>query len=184
MDRDEYFGVIAEFKQADDLKRAAEAAIEAGYRDVEAYSPYPIDGLAEKLRFRTWLPLVVLAGGVLGGLGGYALQYWVSVVQWPLNVAGRPPHTWPMFMPITFECTVLGASLACAVGMLLLNGLPRLHHPVFDAQGFERASSHRFFLCIEATDGQFEPARVREFLQRLGPARVSDVPNHVSNSEL
>jgi hypothetical protein len=171
------FGIVAEFAEPEQLLRAANRATAAGYRRVEAYSPYPIEGLAESLRFnRTWVPVLALLGGVLGGTAGFALQYWSSVWQYPLNVGGRPLNSWPMFVPVTFECTVLGASLFCVLGMLALNGLPRPHHPLFDVPGFERASADRFFLCIQAQDDQFHETTTRGFLHELGAVRVSDVP--------
>src|SRR5690606_7359935 len=112
-------------------------------------------------------PLVVLVGGILGAFGGYALQYWVSAIQYPLNIGGRPLHSWPLFVPVTFECTVLAAALFCVLGMLALNGLPRPHHPLFDAPGFEHASTDRFFLCILADDPKFDPNATRVFLEQL-----------------
>jgi hypothetical protein len=171
-----WYGLLAEFQEPEQLVHAAQQATSAGYRRMEAYSPFPIAGLAEALGFHsTRLPIVVLVGGILGGLAGYALQYWVSVLENPLNVGGRPLHSWPLFIPVTFECVVLGASLACVLGMLALNGLPRPHHPLFGVPGFEHASTDRFFLCIQARDAQFDPQATRNFLQGLGPAKVSDV---------
>lgn len=176
MNQDEVLFVIAEFERAGDVVRAAAAATQRGYRRVEAYTPYPVEGLAEALEFRqTRVPLVALVGAIVGGCAGFALAYWVSVIQYPLNIGGRPLNSWPMFVPVTFECVILGAALCCVFGMLVLNGLPRLYHPVFDAAGFERASSNRFFLCIEATDPQFEPVATRQFLEALKPVKVSDV---------
>jgi hypothetical protein len=170
------FGVVAEFQEHEVLVAAARAVTEAGYRKVEAYSPYPVEHLAESLNFhRTRLPLIVLCGGVLGGVAGYGLQYWVSVIQYPLNIGGRPPHSWPLFLPVTFECIVLVAALSCVLGMLALNGLPRPYHPLFDVEGFERASSDRFFLCILATDEQFDAEQSSQFLEGLDAERVSHV---------
>lgn len=175
--RHRLFGIAAEFTEPEDLLRAAQRATDAGYRRVEAYSPYPIEGLAESLQFhRTRVPLLTLLGGLVGGAAGFALQYWSSVWVYPLNVGGRPLNSWPMFVPVTFECAVLGASLFCVLGMLALNGLPRPHHPLFDVPGFERASSDRFFLCIQSRDDNFQESTVRRFLQDLRPERVSDVP--------
>lgn len=170
------FGIVAEFHEPEELMAAAHAATRAGYRRTEAYSPYPMEGLAEALEFRrTRLPVIVLCGGVLGGVLGYALQYWVSVIQYPLNIGGRPPHSWPLFLPVTFECIVLLAALSCVLGMLALNGLPRPYHPLFDVAGFERASSDRFFLLVLAVDPQFDPVATREFLEGLQSAKVSNV---------
>jgi len=171
-----HFGLVAEFHEPEPLIAAARAVTEAGYRKVEAYSPFPLEGLAEALEFkRTRLPLIVLCGGIIGGLAVYALQYWVSVIQYPLNIGGRPTHSWPLFLPVTFECIVLLAALSCVLGMLALNGLPRPFHPLFDVEGFERASSDRYFLLIMAADGKFDVDQTREFLSGLDCERVSDV---------
>jgi hypothetical protein len=172
----ELFGILAEFHEHEELVAAARATTEAGYRRTEAYSPYPVEGLAEALDFgRTRLPWIVLGGGVIGGLAGYGLQYWVSVIQYPLNIGGRPLHSWPLFLPVTFECIVLVAALSCVLGMLALNGLPRPYHPLFDVEGFERASSDRFFLIILSRDDQFAAESTREFLEKLNAVKVSDV---------
>jgi hypothetical protein len=122
------------------------------------------------------VPKVVLAGGLLGLAAGWGLQYWTSVVAYPLNIGGRPYNSWPAFVVPTFETTVLFASLAAVLGMLALNGLPRPHHPVFDVPGFSAASRDRFFLCIEADDPKFDRAATREFLRGLGAAAVEEVP--------
>ena len=170
------YGLLAEFTDAEHLLQAARRTAETGYRRIEAYSPFPVAGLAEAIGFhRTQLPLIVLIGGLLGAATGYGLQYWVSVIQYPMNIGGRPLNSWPMFMPVTFECAVLGAAVFCVLGMLALNGLPRPHHPLFDVPGFERASTDRFFLCIQARDPLFDGQATREFLQRLEPIKVSDV---------
>ena len=170
---DYLYGVMAEFTEPDQLLAAAKQAYAAGYREMDAYSPLPIDGLSEALGFRrTRLPLIVLAGGVIGGLGGFWLQYWVSVIDYPLNIGGRPLNSWPMFIPITFEMTVLIASLAAVLGMLGLNGLPMPYHPVFNVPEFGMASSDRFFLCIEARDDQFDIQTTQTFLHDLKPIKV------------
>lgn len=173
----EPLGILAEFDDAHAIVRAAQRTHEEGYRRVEGYSPFPLEDLSDALGFRrTWLPLIVLIGGILGGCGGFALQYWVSKIQYPLNIGGRPLNSWPMFIPVTFECVVLAASLFCVLGMLALNGLPRPHHPLFDVEGFDRASSDRFFLFVQARDKMFDPQQTRDFLQTLHPLRVIDVP--------
>jgi hypothetical protein len=123
----------------------------------------------------TRLPLVVLIGGLVGCIGGLALQDWVSAFAYPLNVGGRPLHSWPAFIPVTFECTILVAALAAVLGMLALNGLPMPYHPVFNVSRFALASRNRFFLCVEARDPRFDPDRTRSFLQSLGPREVADV---------
>jgi hypothetical protein len=170
------YGVMAEFDDPARLLRAVERARDEGYQAMDAYSPYPIEGLHEALGARrTILPLVVLLGGLFGGLGGYSLQYWASAIAYPLNVGGRPLNSWPAFIPPTFECTVLGAALAAVLGMLALNGLPCPHHAVFNVERFALATRNRFFLCIEAKDVRFEPQATREFLASLEPREVSDV---------
>ena len=171
------YGMLAEFGSADRLITAAERTREAGYRKTDAYAPFPVHGLAEALGMtRTVLPFVVLAGGILGGLLGYSLQYYTAVIEYPLNVGGRPLHSWPAFMPITFECTVLGAALSGVLGMLALNGLPTPNHPLFAIPQFDRASRDAFFLFIRATDARFEADAVRRFLESLEPTEVIDVP--------
>lgn len=175
--QDRLYGLLAEFDDPHALVHATGQATQLGYRRMEAYSPFPVEGLAEALEFRsTRLPVLVLVGGVLGGILGFALQYWVSGIQWPLNVGGRPLNSWPLFMPVTFECTILGAALFCVLGMLALNGLPRPYHPLFDVPGFEHASTDRFFLCIQARDPMFDPQQTRRFLEQLHPLRISEVP--------
>jgi hypothetical protein len=170
-------GVMAEFHDADELLTATRRARADGYRRMEAYSPFPIDELAEALDFRrTHVPLIVLVGGVLGGLSGYLLQVYVSVIAYPLNIGGRPLHSWPAFVPVTFELTILGAALFAVVGMLALNGLPMPYHPVFNVPSFARATRDRFFLCIEAADPRFDAEQTRRFLRSLGAREVSDVP--------
>jgi hypothetical protein len=143
---------------------------------MDAYSPYPIEGLAEAIGFeKTSVPLVVLIGGIAGGLTAYAMQYYSAVWDYPLNVGGRPLHSWPSFIPITFELTVLFAAFAAVFGMLLMNGLPKPYHPVFNAPEFKLASQTRFFLCLEANDSQFRPAETRSFLETLGALAVREV---------
>lgn len=171
------FGLLAEFTEAEQLVHATTRARAEGYAQMEAYSPFPVEGLADALGFtRTWMPLVVLLGGILGASGGYYLQYWVSAVDYPLNIGGRPLHSWPAFIPVTFECTVLVASLAGVLGMLALNGLPRPHHPLFNVEQFQHASVDRFFLCIRSTDPKFHESTTRAFLESLEGAQVYDVP--------
>ena len=170
------YGLMAEFNDPDDLVAAAKSAYAAGYRRMDAYTPFPVHGLAEAIGFRhTRLPLVVLIGGILGGLGGFALQYWISVIDYPLNIGGRPYNSWPAFIPVTFETTVLLAAFAAVLGMLALNGLPQPYHPVFNVPRFELASRTHFFLCIEATDPRFDPVETRRFLESLSPHEISDV---------
>ena len=171
------YGLIAEFDNPDDLLDAVRRGYAEGYRRMDAFSPFPVPQLAEALRRRPKpLPFVVLAGGVLGGLAGFLLQYWYSVVDLPLNVGGRPLNSWPAFVPITFECAVLGAALAAVSGMLVLNGL-RLYHPVFNAPRFSLASRDRFFFFIAADDPRFDHERVARFMATLHPCEVMEVEN-------
>jgi hypothetical protein len=171
------YGVIAEFLQPEQVVSAAKAAYGAGYRQMDAYSPMPVHGLAEALGFRrNRLPLVVLIGGLLGGIGGLFLQWFSAVVHYPIIVGGRPFASWPSFIPITFEMAVLCAAFGAVFGMLALNGLPRPHHPIFNASNFALASRSRFFLCIQSNDRLFDIERTRAFLLELGPKSVSIVP--------
>lgn len=170
------YGLMAEFETAKALVEAATRARLAGYRRMDAYTPIPIEELNEALDLRrTRLPLIVLLGGLAGGLAGYGLQYWSQVIEYPLNVGGRPFHSWPHFIPVTFETTVLGAALAAFVGLWVLNGLPQPYHPVFNVPAFARASTDRFFLVIEAADPRFDREKTRRFLEDLRPAGVYDV---------
>jgi hypothetical protein len=170
------YGLMAEFDNPTALVEAANRARLAGYRHMDAYSPIPLHELDEALGLkRTRLPRLVLLGGILGGLGGYGLQFWTQTMAYPLNVGGRPFHSWPQFIPVTFETTVLGAALTCFVGMWALNRLPMPYHPVFNVPAFARASTDRFFLCIEATDARFELDGTRRFLEGLHPVGVSEV---------
>jgi hypothetical protein len=172
-----YFGILAEFADADELVAAARKIHEAGYRDVEAYSPMPVDGLAEAIGYRrTRMPQIVLIGGLVGCIAGWAMQYYTTVIAYPLNVGGRPTNSWPSFIPVIFEMTVLLAALSAVLGMLAMNGLPRPHHPLFAIPQFDRASQDRFFICILPRDPQFHPQTTREFLQRLEAKEVIDVP--------
>jgi Alternative complex III, ActD subunit len=170
------YGLIAEFEDPTSLVSAAHRAHGSGYRCMDAYSPFPIEELHEALgTHHTKLPLIVLIGGIVGGLGGYALQYWASAIAYPLNIGGKPLHSWPAFIPITFECTILVAALSAVLGMLALNGLPQPYHPVFNVARFALASRNRFFLCIEARDPKFDLEQTRRFLETLSPREVTTV---------
>jgi hypothetical protein len=170
------YGMMAEFATPAALVKAAERTRLAGYRQFDAYSPIPIEELNEAMGFRrTRLPLLVLLGGIFGGVAGYGLEYWSQVIVYPMNIGGRPFHSWPHFIPVTFETTVLGAALSAFVGMWLLNGLPQPYHPVFNVPAFERASLDRFFLVIETADPRFDHVATKRFLQSLRPVGVSDV---------
>ena len=170
------YGMMAEFESADAVLEASKKTYAAGYRRIDAFTPFPVHGLAHAVGYRKRiLPWIVLAGGIVGGLAGFFLQYWVSAIELPLNVGGRPLNSWPSFIPVTFECTILGAALSAVLGMLGLNGLPRPNHPVFNVPRFERATTNRFFLLIESRDAQFDLAGTRTFLESLEPSEVMDV---------
>ncbi|HWR36134.1 MAG TPA: DUF3341 domain-containing protein [Clostridia bacterium] len=172
------YGLMAEFDNPTDIVEAAERAHAAGYRRMDAYSPYPIEELSDAIGFRkTRVPLVVLVGSILGGLSGYLLQYWISAVSYPLNIGGRPYHSWPSFIIVTFEMTILFGGISAVVGMLALNGLPMPYHPVFNNPRFSAASRDRFFLCIEASDRQFDPESTRAFMRSLNPLDIAEVSN-------
>jgi hypothetical protein len=170
------YGLLAEFDDPDDLVHAARRAHEMGYRRMDAYSPFPVEGLSEAVGFqRNRLPLLVLICGIVGAAAGFSLQYFASAIDYPLNVGGRPFNSWPAFIPITFELTILIAAFGAVFGMLVLNGLPQPYHPVFNVPRFALASRDRFFLCIEATDPQFDRQETRSFLESLGAGAVSEV---------
>jgi Protein of unknown function (DUF3341) len=174
--RPSVYGLMAEFDNPEALLAAAQRAYDEGYRHLDAYSPFPVEGLAEAIGFhRSGLPLVVLIGGLLGGLGGYLMQYYMMVIDYPLNVGGRPLHSVPAFIPVTFELTILAAALAAVLGLLALNGLPMPYHPVFNVPRFALASRDLFFLCIEATDPRFDRQNTRRFLKSLTSLEVSEV---------
>jgi ActD protein len=170
------YGLMAEFEDATALVGAAERAHAGGYRRVDAYSPFPIEELHHALGGpHSRLPRIVLIGGIAGGLGGFFLQYWASAIAYPLNVGGRPLNSWPAFIPVTFECTILVAALSAVLGMLALNGLPMPYHPVFNVERFALASRSRFFLVIESADRKFDLDGTRQFLESLGPREVTTV---------
>lgn len=175
--RSHIYGVLGEFPTEHALIEAVHKTREAGYRRIEAYTPFPVEGLYEALALkRNNVPLITLIGGLTGGLGGFLFQYWVNVFAYPLNIGGRPLNSWPAFIPVTFELTVLGAALSAVFGMLALNGLPRPHHPLFNVHRFvKHATSDRFFLCIEARDPKFSLADSARFLHGLKATHVSEV---------
>jgi len=170
------FGVMAEFDNPTALVTAARAVREKGYRKLDAYSPFPIEELSDALHLHhNKLPLIVLCGGIIGALAGYLLQYFVTVIYYPINIGGRPLNSWPSYIVITFETTILFSALACVLGLLGLCGLPMPYHPVFNVPRFAMASRNRFFLCIEATDPMFDHDRTCEFLEKLEAIEVSEV---------
>ena len=176
MNKSPIYGLMAEFTSPEALLDAARRAYAEGYRRMDGYSPFPIEGLAEAIGFRkTRIPLIVLIGGILGCVGGFYLQYWVSVIDYPINVGGRPFNSWPSFIPVTFELTILLAAFSAFLGLLALNGLPMPYHPVFNVERFELASRNRFFLCIEATDAKFDREGTRRFMESMSPQGVYDV---------
>jgi hypothetical protein len=178
MKRSPIFGLMAEFDSATDLLHAARRAYAEGYRRLDAYSPFPIEEVSEAIGYaRSRMPLVVLVGGLLGGIGGYLMQYWIAVLNYPLNIAGRPLNSWPSFIVVTFEMTILGGALFAVFGMLALNRLPMPYHPVFNVERFAFASKDRFFLCIYADDRRFDRAQTEKFLQGLNPKNVAEVPH-------
>ena len=171
------YGLLAEFATPEALLAAARAASAKGYTRLDAYAPLPVEGLARALgKGRSWLPLVFLLGGLAGGGGGYFMEWYAMALDYPLNVGGRPLHSWPSFIPVTFELTILISALCGVLGLMIALRLPRPHHPIFNAPGFERASSDRFFLCIESADPLFAPESARRFLQQLHPLRIEEVP--------
>jgi hypothetical protein len=170
------YGLMAEFDTPAGLVDAATKARLAGYRKMDAYSPIPIEELNEALDLeRTRLPLLVLIGGILGGIGGFSLASWASAVAYPMNVGGRPLVSWPQFIPVTFETTVLGAALTAFLGMWALNKLPQPYHPVFNVDAFTRATTDRFFLVIEASDPRFDRTSTAQFLENLHAVGVTEV---------
>ena len=171
-------GLLGEFDTPQQLLEAAKRVREAGYRRVDAYAPFPIEGLSQALglgRKHDLVPLLTLIGGLGGGLSGFFFQLWVNAVSYPMNIGGRPLNSWPAFIPVTFELTVLGASTFAVFGMLALNKLPEPHHPLFNVPRFKRASNDKFFLCIEAHDPKFGLAETARFLQSVHAQHVTEV---------
>ena len=171
------YGVIAEFVDAQALLDAAQKTHDAGYRNFEAYSPFPIHGLAEAVGFHhSRLSALVLGGGIIGGISGFMMCWYANVISYPLNIGGKPLNSWPAWIPITFECTILLAAFAAVFGMLGLNGLPMPYHPVFNVERFSQASRDKFFLVIQARDPKFDLDDTWQFLESLHPREVVDVP--------
>ncbi len=170
------YGVLAEYDSPEELLSATQRAHAAGYRKMEAYTPFPVDGIAEAMGFeKNGVAPIVLTFGLLGGLTGFGMQWYSAVVSYPLNIGGRPFFSWPAFIPITFELTVLFAAISAVVGMLALNGLPKPYHPIFNAPVFDRASADGFFLCIEADDPSFDREQAHRLLEETSPRSITDV---------
>ncbi|MCA1645839.1 MAG: DUF3341 domain-containing protein [Chloroflexi bacterium] len=170
------YGLLAEFDTAEQLLRATRSAHAADYRAMDAYTPFPIEGLSDALGFHTnAIPLIGLFGGIAGAAIGFAMQFWIHVIALPINVGGRPLDSWPAFIPVIFELAVLTSALSLVAGLLILNRQPEPYHPVFNVAAFARASRDRFFLCIEARDERFDPDQTRQFLGTLGAREVADV---------
>lgn len=172
------YGLVAEFSTAETLLEAAKKTRQEGYKDVDAYSPFPVHGLGEVLGFSGHkVAMLMLLGGIIGGLSGLCLQYWTAAIDYPLNIGGRPLASFPSFMPITFELTVLISALTGAVSMFVLNGLPQPYHPLFNVKKFERVTTDGFFLCVESSDPKFDVSKTKKFLESLNAEGVYDVEN-------
>jgi hypothetical protein len=172
------YGILAEFDSSTDLVYAARAAYAAGYRKMDAYSPFPIEEASDAIGFhKSRVPLIVLLGGLLGGLSGFGLQYWINVISYPLNIGGKPYNSWPAFIVPTFEMTILFAGLAGVLGMFALNGLPMPYHPLFNVDRFSAVTRDKFFLCVEAADPKFDLVDTQRFMESLKPLSISEVPH-------
>jgi hypothetical protein len=170
-------GAMAEFDTPEEILEAAERAWAAGYRRMDAYTPFAVEGLAETIGFKkNYVALAVLIGGICGVTGGYGLLYWITVIAYPHNVGGRPLHSWPAYIPITFECMILLSALTALIAMLAMNGLPQPYHPVFNVPEFDRASKDKFFLCLESSDPKFRTEEALQFLREVGGNEVTVVP--------
>ena len=170
------YGVMGEFSTPEELLLAVKRVREAGYGRFDAFAPFPVEGLSEALGLkRNLVPAITLLGGLAGGVGGFCFQYWVAAITYPLNIGGRPLNSWPAFIPVTFELTILGAALSAVFGMLALNRLPQPHHPVFNVHRFTHASADRFFLCIESRDPKFHLTDTARILQEVHAHHVTEV---------
>jgi len=176
MKRAPIYGLMAEFETPEQVLAAAHRTRAAGYRRIDAFTPIPVEGLAEAVGFDwTAVPIIVFCGGFLGGCTGFGMCFYANVISFPLNIGGKPFNSWPMWIPITFELTILGAALAAVIGMLALNGLPTPYHPMFNVERFALASTDRFFLCIKARDKKFDRDETKAFLEELKPHGVYEI---------
>jgi len=172
------YGLLAEFESVDTVISAAHRVYAAGYRKIDAYSPFPLEELSEAIGFhRNGVALVCLVGGLLGGTAAYVLQWWINTISYPVNIGGRPLHSWPSFIIVTFEMTILFSGLSAVFGMLALNGLPMPYHPVFNVPQFDFASRDKFFIIVFSSDKNYDPVRTRQFLESLSPLSVAEVPS-------
>ena len=172
------FGLMAEFDNVNDAIIAARRVYAAGYRKLDAYSPFPVEELSEAIGFhKNGVALVCLVGGLLGCTAAYTLQWWINTISYPVNIGGRPFHSWPSFIIVSFEMTILFSGLSAVFGMLALNGLPMPYHPVFNVPRFELASRDRFFIVVFSADKNYDPVRTRQFLEGLNPISVAEVPS-------
>ncbi|MGH9737834.1 MAG: DUF3341 domain-containing protein [Candidatus Acidiferrales bacterium] len=170
------YGLMAEFETPEEVLAAAHRTREAGYQRIDAFSPIPVDGLAEAIGFDwTSLPIVTLIGGILGGLTGFFMCWYANVISFPLDIGGKPLNSWPAWIPITFELTILGGAIATVVGMLAMNGLPTPYHPVFNVDRFALSTTDKFFLCIKSRDKKFDLAETKAFLEGLKPHGVFEI---------
>ena len=172
------YGLMAEFEEVNEAIVAARRTYAEGYRKIDAYAPFPVEELSEAIGFhKNGVALVCLVGGLLGCTGAYFLQWWINTISYPVNIGGRPFHSWPSFIVVTFEMTILFAGLSAVFGMLALNGLPMPYHPNFNVERFARASKDRFFLVIFSSDKKYDPAGTRAFLEGLNPLSIEEVPS-------
>jgi hypothetical protein len=172
------FGLMAEFRDVNSAIIAARSTYAAGYRKVDAYSPFPVEELSEAIGFhKNGVALICLIGGLLGGTAAFTLQWWINNVSYPVNIAGRPLNSWPSFIIVTFEMTILFSGLSAVFGMLALNGLPMPYHPVFNVPQFDTATKDRFFLVIFSSDKRYDPVATRQFLEGLKPISIAEVPS-------